>query len=98
MDDQAEQAQPEQGQAEQAKIRTVVGRVVSDKMNKTRTVLVERQVKHPIYKKYVRRSKKVHVHDENNDSHVGDTVSIVETRPLSRTKSFRLHEILERAR
>jgi small subunit ribosomal protein S17 len=85
-------------QSAEGKVRTVVGRVVSDRMDKTRTVLVERRVQHPLYKKFIRRSKKVHVHDENNDSHMGDWVAIVESRPLSKTKSWRLHEILERAK
>lgn len=78
--------------------RTLTGRVISDKMDKTRTVLVERRVKHPMYKKYIRRSTKFHVHDEANDSRQGDTVAIREGRPLSKTKSWHLHEVLERAR
>ena len=79
-------------------VRTLTGRVISDKMDKTRTVLVERRVKHPMYKKYIRRSTKYHVHDENNDSHAGDTVLISEGRPVSKTKSWRLHSVVERAR
>ena len=79
-------------------LRTLQGEVVSDKMDKTITVLVERREKHPLYKKYVRRSSKLHAHDENNECHVGDTVSIVQCRPLSKTKSWRLHSIVERAR
>ena len=78
--------------------RTLVGQVISDKMDKTVIVLVERTVKHPLYKKYVRRSTKFHAHDEGNECHVGDLVSIRECRPISKTKSWRLHEILERAR
>ncbi len=78
--------------------RTLTGRVISDKMDKTRTVLVERRVKHPMYKKFIRRSTKYHVHDENNDSHTGDTVLIREGRPVSKTKSWRLHDVVERAR
>jgi small subunit ribosomal protein S17 len=77
--------------------RRIVGRVVSDKMNKTVTVLVERRVRHPLYGKYVKKSTRLHVHDENNESHEGDKVAVVETRPLSRSKRFRLVEILERA-
>jgi small subunit ribosomal protein S17 len=77
--------------------RRIVGRVVSDKMNKTITVLVERRVRHPLYGKYVKKSTRLHVHDENNESHEGDMVAVVETRPLSRSKRFRLVEILERA-
>lgn len=77
--------------------RTVTGRVVSDKMDKSVTVLVERKVPHPIYGKYVKRSTKLHAHDENNECKMGDTVSIEECRPLSKTKSWRLVKILERA-
>lgn len=78
--------------------KALVGRVISDKMNKTITVLVERRVKHPLYKKYVRRNSKFHVHDESNECRLGDTVSIKQCRPLSKTKAWRLQEILERAR
>ena len=77
--------------------RTVVGRVVSNKMDKTITVLVERRVKHPIYGKYVRRSTKLHAHDEQNQCQEGDLVSIAEGRPLSKTKVWSLVEVLERA-
>ncbi len=77
--------------------RTVTGRVVSDKMDKTITVMVERRVAHPIYGKYVKRSTKLHAHDENNESKMGDTVSIEECRPLSKSKSWRLVKVLERA-
>lgn len=79
-------------------IRTLTGRVVSDKMDKTITVVVERQVKHPIYKKYVKRTTKIHAHDEANECREGDTVRITETRPISKTKSWKLHEVVERAR
>ena len=78
-------------------IRTTVGRVVSDKMDKTITVLVERRVKHPIYGKYMTRSSKLHAHDEKNDCNIGDTVTIQETRPLSKTKSWKLLSINEKA-
>ena len=78
--------------------RVMVGHVVSDKMQKSITVLVERRVKHPLYNKYVKRSSKIHAHDENNECKVGDKVSIEPCRPLSKTKSWRLHEILERAK
>jgi small subunit ribosomal protein S17 len=85
--------------SEQAKnARTVVGRVVSNKMDKTITVLVERQVKHPIYGKYVRRSTKLHAHDEANTCQEGDLVAIAEGRPLSKTKAWSLVEIVERAK
>jgi small subunit ribosomal protein S17 len=79
-------------------LRTVTGRVVSDKMDKTVTVLVERRVAHPLYKKYVRRSTKLHVHDENNECRIGDVVAIAATRPLSKTKAWKLVDIVERAR
>ncbi len=74
-----------------------VGRVVSDKMNKTRVVVVERIVKHPLYKKYIKVRKKYYVHDEHNESREGDIVRIMETRPLSKTKRWRLVEILRKA-
>lgn len=77
--------------------RRVVGRVTSNKMDKTITVLVERQVKHPLYGKYVRKSTKLHAHDENNECGEGDLVAIVETRPLSRSKHHKLVEVLEKA-
>ncbi len=83
---------------EAKKIRTLTGKVVSDKMDKTVTVVVERKVKHPIYKKYIRRSTKFHVHDEANDAHEGDVVRITECRPVSKTKSWMLHDVVERAR
>ena len=77
--------------------RGIVGRVTSNKMAKTITVLVERQVKHPLYGKYVRKSSKLHAHDENNECNEGDLVAIVETRPLSRSKHFKLVQVLEKA-
>ena len=77
-------------------LRTKTGRVVSNKMNQTITVLVERKVKHPIYGKYIRRSTKVHVHDEKNECNEGDLVAIAECRPISKTKSWRLVEVLEK--
>ena len=77
-------------------VRTVAGRVVSDKMEKSAVVLVERRVRHPLYGKYIRRSTKVHIHDENNECRVGDTVTIQECRPISRTKSWKLVEVVER--
>ena len=79
-------------------VRTLTGRVVSDKMEKSAVVLVERRVRHPLYGKYIRRSTKVHVHDENNDCNIGDVVRIMETRPLSKNKRWRLVEIIERAK
>jgi len=83
---------------EQSKLtRTVTGTVTSDKMNKTITVLVERKVPHPVYGKYVRRSTKIHAHDEQNECKQGDTVMIEECRPLAKTKAWRLVKIVERA-
>jgi small subunit ribosomal protein S17 len=76
--------------------RNLTGRVVSSKMDKTITVLIERRVPHPIYKKYVRRSTKLHAHDENNECREGDTVVIEQCRPLSKTKAWRLVRIVER--
>ncbi|HEB97645.1 MAG TPA: 30S ribosomal protein S17 [Sedimenticola thiotaurini] len=77
--------------------RTLQGRVVSDKMDKTITVVVERQVKHPLYGKFIRRSTKVHAHDESNECGIGDTVLIEQCRPLSKQKSWRLVKVLEKA-
>lgn len=78
-------------------VRTLSGRVVSDKMDKTVTVLVERKVKHPLIGKVVRRSNKFHAHDENNECHEGDLVIIEESRPLSKTKTWRVSKIVEKA-
>ena len=75
-----------------------IGVVVSDKMDKTITVSVERKVKHPMYGKFVKMTKKFHAHDEKNDCGIGDTVRIIETRPLSKSKNWRLVEIIERAK
>jgi small subunit ribosomal protein S17 len=84
--------------SEQKVQRTLTGRVVSDKMDKSATVLIERRVKHPLYGKYVRRSTRVHIHDENNECGIGDTVSIAECRPISKTKSWKLVKVLEKAK
>ena len=78
-------------------VRTITGKVVSDKMDKTITVLVERRVKHELYGKYITRSTKLHAHDENNDCNEGDTVSIVESRPMSKKKTWKLQAIVEKA-
>lgn len=78
--------------------RTLSGRVVSDKMRKTVTVLVERRVKHPLYGKIITRSKRYHAHDENSECKIGDMVTIEESRPLSKTKSWRVAVLLEKAR
>ncbi|MGQ0523912.1 MAG: 30S ribosomal protein S17 [Betaproteobacteria bacterium] len=78
--------------------RTLAGRVVSDKMQKTVTVLVERRVKHPLYGKVITRSKKYHAHDEKNEYHEGDTVVIEECRPLAARKAWRVVKLLEKSR
>lgn len=77
--------------------RTLIGRVVSDKMDKTVTVLVERRVKHPIYGKIITKSKKYHAHDEANEMGEGDLVEIEESRPISRSKTWRVTKLLEKA-
>ena len=78
--------------------RSVIGIVVSDKMDKTISVDVSRSIKHPVYKKFITRSKKVKAHDEENVAKVGDKVLVMETRPLSKTKRFRLVRVLEEAK
>ena len=78
------------------KVRT--GKVVSDKMQKTITVAVEDHVKHPLYNKIVKKTYKLKAHDENNDAKIGDTVKVMETRPLSKEKRWRLVEVVERAK
>lgn len=84
--------------SEEKKLRLVTGRVISDKMDKSITVLVERKVAHPIYKKYVKRSTKLHAHDEENTCNVGDIVNITSTRPMSKTKSWKLVDVVTRAK
>ncbi|MEQ1438460.1 30S ribosomal protein S17 [Fontimonas sp. SYSU GA230001] len=84
-------------QTEKKTERRIVGRVVSNKADKTITVLVERSERHPVYGKMLRRSTKLRAHDENNECNEGDLVAIVETRPLSATKHFRLVEVLQKA-
>ena len=83
---------------DQKVVRTRVGRVVSNKMDKSITVMVERRVKHPLYGKYITRSTKLHAHDENNECGIGDTVSITECRPISKTKTWRLVSVIEKAK
>jgi len=78
--------------------KVLVGRVVSDKMDKTVTVQVERKVKHPLYGKVISRSKKYHAHDENNEYHEGDLVAIEECRPIAKTKAFRVTALIEKSR
>jgi 30S ribosomal protein S17 len=84
--------------SEQKIVRTLTGRVVSDKMDKTVTVLVERKVKHPLYGKVIRLSKKYHAHDEGNELQVGDLVEIQESRPLSKTKTWNVSRLVEKSR
>ena len=79
------------------KARSTSGVVISNKMDKTVTVLVERLEKHPLYKKYIRKSTKLHAHDESNECNEGDTVQIEECRPLSKSKSWRVIEVVSRA-
>ena len=81
--------------SEEKKIRTLQGKVISDKMDKSVTGLLERQVKHPLYKKYIRRSTKLHVHDEKNECSIGDMIAIRECRPISKTKSWTLVEVIQ---
>lgn len=78
--------------------RTLTGRIVSDKMDKTVTVLIERKVKHPLLGKVVRRTKKYHAHDENNEFREGDLVTIEECRPIAKTKAWRVTKLIEKAR
>jgi small subunit ribosomal protein S17 len=91
----AEQAQTT---VERAQRRERIGRVVSNKMQKSITVAVDRQVKHPIYGKFITKTSKLMAHDENNDANIGDMVRIMSTRPLSKNKSWRLVEIVEKAK
>jgi 30S ribosomal protein S17 len=79
-------------------VRTLVGKVVSDKMDKTVTVLIERQVSHPLYKKYVRKFTKIHAHDPENTYHEGDVVRISETRPIAKTKAWQVTALIEKAK
>jgi len=78
-------------------LRIQTGSVISDKMDKSATILIERKVKHPIYGKFVRKSTKLHIHDENNDCGIGDTVQISECRPMSKTKSWTLVKVVTKA-
>ncbi|MHB0777286.1 30S ribosomal protein S17 [Halomonas sp. WWR20] len=84
--------------AEEKKTRTLTGKVVSDKMEKSIVVMIERRERHPIYGKYVKRSTKLHAHDESNQARTGDTVSIQECRPLSKKKAWTLVEVVEQAK
>lgn len=82
---------------DEVRARTVKGRVISNKMDKSITVLIERRVKHPVYGKYLTKSSKVHAHDEANECNEGDTVTVKEVRPISKTKTWMLVSIVERA-
>lgn len=84
--------------SEEANKRTLTGRVVSDKMEKTVTVLIERRTKHPLYGKIMTQSKKYHAHDEKNEFHEGDLVIIEECRPLAKTKAWRVIKLVEKSR
>jgi small subunit ribosomal protein S17 len=88
----------ERSMSEETKVRTITGRVVSNKMDKTITVLVERVVKHPVYGKYIKRSTKMMAHDEQNTCQEGDVVTITSCRPLSKNKTFKLVQVLEFAK
>ncbi|MDP1952223.1 MAG: 30S ribosomal protein S17 [Betaproteobacteria bacterium] len=79
-------------------VRALIGRVVSDKMNKTVTVLIERRVRHPLVGKIVTRSKKYHAHSENNEYKLGDLVMIEESRPISKTKAWKVTKLVEKAK
>ncbi len=94
----AELSKDERGAMVRNARKTRVGIVVSDKMAKTVVVTIERRVQHPVYGKMVRRTKKLKAHDEQNEAKTGDTVRIMETRPLSKDKRWRVVEIIERAR
>jgi small subunit ribosomal protein S17 len=78
--------------------RTLVGKVISDKMDKTEVVAIERRVPHKLYGKIIKRTTKIHAHDENSESHIGDSVKIEETRPISKTKAWRLVAVVEKAK
>ncbi len=81
--------------AAEKRTRLVTGTVVSNKMDKTITVLIERRVKHSVYGKYITRSSKIHAHDESNQCGIGDTVTVAETRPISKSKTWNLVEVVE---
>ena len=78
-------------------LRIQTGSVISDRMDKSATILIERKVKHPIYGKFVKKSTKLHIHDENNECGIGDTVQISECRPISKTKSWKLVKVVNKA-
>jgi small subunit ribosomal protein S17 len=98
MDETTTETPETKGQTERTKKRTRVGTVVSDKMQKTVVVQIERLVKHPVYKRYVRRRKRFKVHDEENQCRIGDVITFMETRPMSKDKRWRFVEFVERAK
>jgi small subunit ribosomal protein S17 len=83
--------------AAEKRSRMATGKVVSNRMDKTITVLIERRVKHPVYGKYITRSSKIHAHDEDNKCGIGDTVTVTESRPISKSKTWKLVEVIESA-
>jgi small subunit ribosomal protein S17 len=97
-DDSGSGLAPDQSPQERGRRKIRTGVVVSDKMNKTVVVRIEQAVRHPVYHKTVRRTAKLRAHDEKDDAHVGDTVRVMETRPLSKTKRWRVVEVIERAK
>jgi small subunit ribosomal protein S17 len=98
MENQTNQTEQTAVDIERKNRKVRIGTVTSNKMSKTITVLVERKVKHPIYGKFLKKSSSFHAHDEENTAGIGDTVRIMETRPLSKTKRWRLVEVLEKAK
>lgn len=92
------QTAPEAGDTDRNQRKVRMGKVVSAKMDKTIVVTVERRITHPVYGKQVARTKKLHVHDEENVAEVGDTVRVMETRPISKSKRWRLVDVIERAK
>ena len=94
----SEENQTAQPVAQADQVRALTGRVTSNKMDKTITVLIERTEKHPLYGKFIRRSTKLHAHDENNECREGDTVQIAQCRPLAKTKSWTLVKVIERSK
>src|SRR5215813_8943727 len=98
MSEQTQEAAPAAAPTRKAIVQTLTGRVVSDKMNKTVTVLVERRVKHPLYGKVVTRSRKYHAHDENSEYKEGDLVEIEACRKLAKTKAWRVKRLIEKAK
>ena len=83
---------------ENKKTKTILAKVLSNKMDKSATVVVERQIKHPVNGKFIKRTSKFHIHDENNECNIGDRISIMETRPISKNKCWRLIKIIEKAK